>query len=455
MQSPPDSTPPNELGPSGVHAAWALLPEGWRRDVEIRVNAAGMITQVEADSTPTSSSLPGGGLKIVDDPVIPAIPNLHSHAFQYALAGLAERTGPKSGSAAHDSFWTWRETMYRFLETLDPDGIERIATDLYRDLRAAGYGWVGEFHYVHHGPDGTPYDDPAETALRLLRAAENAGIGITILPVYYEDGGFGGQPPGPGQRRFLQDPDSFGRLLERLAGACRGRVDRRLGIAPHSLRAVRSERLSEVLTIAEGIDPTMPIHIHVAEQRREVDDCLAWSGMRPVRLLLDRFDVDHRWCLVHATHLDAGEIEGLAASGAVAGLCPTTEANLGDGIFPGLPYISRGGRFGIGSDSHVCVDPAEELRWLENTQRLASERRTVMVTTPDTSVAESLILQACSGGAQALGAPTGRIAVGCRADLKQITSRHDGPPTANEFPARRADQWVFSPSRISLSSIVL
>lgn len=421
-------------------APWALLPEGWRRDVLIEGDSAGTLTRVAPESAPGDATpLPGA--------VVPGVPNVHSHAFQFALAGMAERAGPDRS----DSFWTWRESMYGFLAELDPDGIEAIATRLYRAMLARGYTAVGEFHYVHHAPDGSPYADRAETSRRLLRAAETAGIGITLLPVYYEDGGFGGTAAGPRQRRFLHDPDGFGRLLEALAPEFANRPDRRLGIAPHSLRAARPDRMLAAIEALDRIDPTAPVHIHIAEQPREVEDCLAWCGKRPVELLYDTVQADSRWCLVHATHLSDGERRTIAASGAVAGLCLTTEANLGDGLFPAEPFLAEGGTIGIGSDSHVCVDPAEELRWLENGQRLFSGRRTVLADAPGASVGVGLLQRVCRGGAAALGRPIGAIAPGCRADFVVLVDedgRHDDP-------AILVDRWIFAPAGTRIAQTVV
>ena len=423
-------------------APWALLPEGWRRDVLLESDAAGALSRV----------VPGGdpaGAERLTGVVVPGIPNVHSHAFQFALAGRAERAGPDRA----DSFWTWREAMYGFLADLDPDGLETIATRLYRAMLARGYTSVGEFHYVHHAPGGTPYADPAETSRRLLRAAEAAGIGITLLPVYYEDGGFGGLPAGERQRRFLHDPDSFARLLEALEPEFRERPDRRLGLAPHSLRAARPDRLAAAVAALDRLDPTAPRHIHVAEQPREVADCLAWCGRRPVELLFDTLPIDRRWCLVHATHLSESERRAIAASGAVAGLCPTTEANLGDGLFPAEAYLGDGGAIGIGSDSHVCVDPAEELRWLENGQRLVTGRRTVLADGPGESVGTGLLQKVCRGGAEALGRPVGALVAGRRADFLALVDVASGDADADD-PAAVVDRWVFAPAGVRLAATV-
>jgi formimidoylglutamate deiminase len=387
-----------------LFAADALLPHGWARDVLFEVDADGYLAAVSAGAEPGEAERANG-------PVVPGMPNLHSHAFQRAMAGLAERA-----ANPEDSFWTWRETMYRFVGALDPDGIEAIATQLYIELLKAGYTAVGEFHYLHHAPDGRPYDRRAETALRILAAAEASGIGLTLLPVLYGFGGFGGQPAGDGQRRFLNDPDGILEIARQAAAAAGESHQVKVGLAPHSLRAVTPETLSAALDGLDSLDPHAPIHVHVAEQTREVEDCLAWSGARPVAWLLDHAPLDRRWCLVHATHMEPAETEGLAASHAAAGLCPTTEANLGDGLFDGPPYWAAGGVWGIGSDSHVSQSPLEELRLLEYGQRLRDRRRNVLRGRAP-GIGAELYRGALAGGAQALGRPLGALAPGFRADL--------------------------------------
>ncbi|HSR43385.1 MAG TPA: formimidoylglutamate deiminase, partial [Longimicrobiales bacterium] len=342
----------------------ALLPGGWARDVLLEVDGEGVLARVAPDGAADAERIPGV--------VLPGVPNLHSHAFQRGMAGVAERRGPD-----RDTFWSWRETMYRFLGRLGPDDVQAIAAQLYVEMLGAGYTSVAEFHYLHHGPDGTPYEDRAEISLRLVEAAREAGIGLTLLPAVYTAGGFGGRPPEDGQRRFLLDEEGALGLLEALRPRADDDPRLGLGLALHSLRAVPPNTLAAAVEAALGLDPTMPIHIHVAEQEREVEACLAWSGARPVAWLLDHAPVSRGWCLVHCTHLSDAEVERLAASGAVVGLCPTTEANLGDGIFPLADFLGSGGRFGIGSDSHVSVSPVEELRWLEYAQRLLRRERNV------------------------------------------------------------------------------
>jgi formimidoylglutamate deiminase len=346
------------------------------------------------------------------------MPNLHSHAFQRALAGRTEWRG----SAGHDSFWTWREAMYRFVARLEPDEANAIATQLYVELLKRGYTAVAEFQYVHNAPDGSPYAEAAEMSLAHLRAARAAGIALTLLPVLYAHGGFAGAPLDATQARFAGSPESVLRIAERCRAAAH--ADARVGVAAHSLRAVKPALLGELVAGATRLDAGAPIHVHAAEQRKEVEDCVAWCGKRPVAWLLDHAPVDARWCLVHCTHLDDAEVTRLAASGAVAGLCPTTEANLGDGVFRFPEYLAAGGRFGVGSDSHVARDPAEELRLLEYSQRLTRLARNVAASPARPSVGATLWDAAARSGAQALGRDAGTLAPGRRADLVVLDGAH-------------------------------
>ncbi len=389
-----------------LFAESALLPEGWARDVLFEIAADGDLAAVTTGAAPGAAPRAAG-------PVLPGMPNLHSHAFQRALAGLAERAGPND-----DSFWTWRTVMYGFVRRLTPERIETIAAQLYVEMLKAGYTALGEFHYLHHGPGGEPYEDRAETSRRIVAAARRSGIGLTHLPVLYGFGDFGGQAAGPGQRRFLNDPEGLLEIVAAVRRDARDDPQVRVGMALHSLRAVTPETLSAALGGLDALDPGAPIHIHLAEQEKEVRDCVHWSGLRPVEWLLTNHDIGPRWCAVHATHMSEEETAALAASGAVAGLCPTTEANLGDGFFPATAYLARQGAFGIGSDSHISVSPIEELRWLEYGQRLASRRRNLLAGSEENaSVAARLYRGALAGGARALGRPIGRLAAGCRADL--------------------------------------
>ena len=389
---------------NALFAAHALLPTGWASDVLLRWDDAGTLQCVEAGVAPEAGTPRAIGV------LVPGLPNLHSHAFQRAFAGLTEYRG-----AAQDSFWTWRDLMYRFAGRISPDALEDIASHLYVEMLAAGYTSVCEFHYVHHDPAGQPYANPAEMSLRLVAAARRAGIGLTMLPVLYQHSGFGAKAPRDDQRRFIGSVDGLLRILETLR-----EKGVRCGVAPHSLRAVAAPALQELLAGLERIDATAPVHIHIAEQIQEVEDCLAWSGQRPVQWLLDHAPVDARWCLVHATHLDDRERQAAAKRGAVVGLCPSTEANLGDGVFDAVAWH---GSWGIGSDSHASVDAAEELRLLEYTQRLSKRQRNVLADATRPDVAEALWQAAVAGGAQAAARPIAGLAPGQQADFVVLGDR--------------------------------
>ena len=387
-----------------LFAAHALLPEGWASDVLLAWDEAGGLTDVRSVDAATVAHLPRAA-----GPVIAGMPNLHSHAFQRAFAGLSEYRSAGSGT---DSFWTWRDLMYRFAQAISPEQLEDIATHLYVEMLQAGYTSVCEFHYLHHGASGQPYDDIAEMSMRLLAAAQRAGLGITLLPVLYQYAGFGGLPPRADQRRFVNSVDGLLRIVERIRAQ-----GARAGVAPHSLRAVAPAALNELLTGLNAIDATTPIHIHIAEQAQEVQDCLTWSGQRPVQWLLDHAAVDARWCLVHATHMEATETRAAAATGATVGVCPSTEANLGDGVFDAVGWSTSNGHWGIGSDSHASVDAAEELRLLEYSQRLTRQQRNMLASIRHAQVTDQLWLASASGGARASGRPVGALAVGAQADF--------------------------------------
>lgn len=407
------------------HAERALLPSGWARNVRFEIGASGLLEQALPDAG-------SEGAERLHGPVLPGMPNLHSHSFQRAMAGLAEVAGNPN-----DSFWTWRELMYRLVGRLSPEQMEVIARQLYVEMLKAGYTAVAEFHYVHHDPAGRPYADPAELALCISRAARDSGIGLTLLPVLYSHAGFGGLPPNEGQRRFIHSTDSYLTLQQRLREALP--ADQGLGLCFHSLRAVTPDQLATVLAAEDG---ARPIHIHIAEQQKEVDDCLAWSGRRPLQWLYEHAPVDPRWCLVHATHAEADEVQAMAHSGAVAGLCLTTEANLGDGIFPAVDFLARGGRLGIGSDSHVSVSVVEELRWLEYGQRLRDQRRNRLYRPEQPQVGRTLFDAALAGGAQALGQPVGALAVGSRADW--IVLDGTNPYLATAEGDALLNRWLFA-----------
>ncbi|SFF98614.1 formimidoylglutamate deiminase [Novosphingobium sp. CF614] len=423
------------LDPAPLYFRTALLAEGWARHVRIETHG-GLVARIETGVPPA----PGDEVHAI---ALPGLPNLHSHAFQRGMAGLAERRG-----AGDDSFWTWREVMYRFLDRLGPEDMQGIAALAYMEMLETGFTRVGEFHYLHHAPDGRPYADPAEMAAAIAAAAAETGIALTLLPVFYAHSGFGGLPPGEGQRRFICDLDQFARLREGCRTVLAALPDTVLGVAPHSLRAVTSGELAQLLELAmDG-----PVHIHIAEQTREVEDCLAWSGQRPVQYLLDRADVDDRWCAVHATHLTTEECVRLAASGAVAGLCPITEANLGDGLFPAPAFLAAGGRFGIGSDSNVLIDPSEELRLLEYGQRLHARRRNILADADHTgngagnrtSSGATLFGAALAGGARALGVAAG-IGQGRAADIVSLDANH--PSLIGRTEDGLLDGWIFAAGR--------
>ena len=413
------------------YATAALLPEGWAADVRISV-IDGAIARIERTAMPEAGDERLGT-------VLPGLPNVHSHAFQRGMAGLAEVRGTSS-----DSFWTWRETMYRFVDRVTPDHLQAIAALAYVEMLESGFTRVGEFHYLHHDRDGRPFADRAAMGAAIVSAAAESGIALTHLPVFYAHAGFGGVAPGEGQRRFLHDVDSFAALLDQLHGVLALLPDAVLGIAPHSLRAVTPEELTSVVRLSDG-----PIHIHIAEQEKEVDDCLAWSGARPVAWLLGNIPVDKRWCFVHATHMTEGEARTMATSGAVAGLCPITEANLGDGIFPAAAFLAAGGAYGIGSDSNVLIDATEELRLLEYGQRLAARGRN-MLAAPGGSTGAAIYTAALNGGAEALGAPAG-LAVGASADFVTLDREH--PSLALRDGNALIDGLVFAAGRAGIGGV--
>jgi len=398
-----------------LFAAHAYLPDGWRRNVLLEWDANGTLSAV----TPDHADAPAG-VPRAQGPVMPGMPNLHSHAFQRAMAGLTEYRAA-SGTGATDNFWSWRDLMYRFAARITPAGLASVAQWLYIEMLKAGYTSVCEFHYVHHAQDGGRYANQAELAQRVVDAAAASGIGMTMLPVLYQYSGFGARVPRDDQRRFINTPESLLDLLGTLRTARPEHAALRYGVAPHSLRAVSEASLHALLG---GIDATAPVHIHIAEQTAEVDACLETEGARPVQWLLDRFEVDGRWCLVHATHVDGNETLALARSGAVAGLCLTTEANLGDGIFPARDYLDAQGRIGVGSDSHIGVDWRAELRLLEYGQRLMCRQRNVLASAQATHVADRLVDAALDGGARATGRAVGALRADHRADWLVLDAGH-------------------------------
>lgn len=397
---------------SKLHLETALLPDGWRHDVVVTVEA-GVITGIGPARRDPAERVSGVS--------VPGLPNIHSHAFQRAMAGLTERRGSEA-----DSFWTWREQMYRFVERLAPDDLEAIAALAYMEMLEAGFTSVAEFHYLHHQPDGRPYDNIGEMSERIVAAADATGIGLTLLPVLYRQGGFLGKPASDGQRRFLNTREGYARLMEtRVPGGT-------IGIAPHSLRAVTLDDLQW----AARTFPAAPAHIHISEQTREVDDCLTAHGKRPIDLLMDTVQVDARWFLIHATHADTGEVARMAKSQATVGLCPITEANLGDGLFDVPALLAGNGRFGIGSDSNVRISAADELRTLEYGQRLTRRQRNVLGE-PAHSTGRRLFQAALGGNAIAPGQPADFVVL-------------DGEGFSGDAVL---DHWIFAADNAAIRSV--
>jgi formiminoglutamate deiminase len=414
----------------------ALLPEGFARGVTLHVED-GVIASVSRDGAAPAAATRLSGL------TLPGLPNLHSHTFQRGMAGLSERRG-----ASEDSFWTWREVMYRFLDRLNPDDVQAIAAQAMVEMLEGGFTALAEFHYLHHDKDGRAYADIATMGGAVAAAAGETGIGLTLLPVLYRYGNFGKAPAAPGQRRFLNDRDAYLRLLEGSEKAVASLPDAKVGVAPHSLRAVALDDLPWIAALR----PETPVHIHVAEQMREVEDSIAITGRRPVELLLESVTVDGRWCLIHATHLSDAERDAMARSTAVAGLCPITEANLGDGIFDGVRYRAAGGRIGVGSDSNIEIGAGGELRLLEYSQRLRDRRRALWAEA-GTPAGVRLWRDACAGGAQACGRALGAIAPGTRADL--VTLAADHPALIGKTGDFALDSAVFAAPALPVESVIV
>lgn len=406
-----------------VFAKKAHLPSGWATDVRLEVSD-GLVSSVEIDASVAPGDTTVGF-------IIPGLCNAHSHAFQRALAGHTEQRSP----AGRDNFWSWRERMYELAGRVDAETLTAIARQVYCEMLSSGYTSVAEFHYLHRDPKNLEAVDTMFTAIST--AAADSGIRLTYIPVHYERAGFDDPEPLPHQRSFALSIADFMAHHERAVAKSSAAVN--VGIGAHSLRAVSRESLQVIAKAAN--DEFVPMHLHIAEQRREVDQCMATYGRRPVRWLLENFDVSSNWCLVHATHMDADEVQAMATSGAVAALCPSTEANLGDGLFPLHDYLTHGGRIAIGSDSHVSMNPFEELRWLEYGQRLATHRRNV-VSLRDSHVGSELFLRALEGGAAASGQDNAGIAAGAAADFVVLSD--DDPMLAGHGDASRLDALVFS-----------
>jgi formimidoylglutamate deiminase len=425
----------DNAGMKTLDAAMLWTPDGWRPDAGFDIDDHGRIRATQPAEPTASSSW-----------VVPGVANLHSHAFQRAMAGLAERqTNPE------DSFWTWRETMYRFAARFTPELLQAVATQLYVEMLEAGYTTVCEFHYLHHAPDGRPYEDgtpggSAAMSRALIAAAREAGIRLTLLPVLYMTGGFDGRALGERQRRFGHDVDAYLRLVDTLCEDAGPSLH--VGCALHSLRAVPAEAMRAVLA---ALPPAMPVHIHIAEQIGEVQDCLALRNARPVEWLLDNADVDTRWTLVHATHLTSAETQGIARSGATVAICPTTEANLGDGLFPLREYLDAGGHWGVGSDSHISVSPVEELRWLEYGQRLFTRHRNIAVRAQSPSVGETLLREVARSARQSTGHAIGTFAVGEYADAVVLDT--DAPQLFGLTSQDAIDRWIFNGNRVLVRDV--
>ena len=386
-----------------LYAEKILLDEGWAQQKTITIEK-GVITAIESGFS--------AGAQKIKGTVIPGMVNCHSHAFQRAFAGFSEQ-----GSEGQDSFWTWRSIMYKFLGQLTHQHAKTIATQLYIEMLKMGYTRVAEFHYLHHDINGEAYPELATMAKAIFNAAKDTGIGLTLLPVLYRHSGFGELPPNDGQKRFINSTEQFNTLVSDCFSLSAQYTNTNVGIAPHSLRALDKKSLSEAVKHVRALDPQAPIHIHISEQQKEVDDCLAHYGQRPVEWLLNNADLDEHWCLIHATHINEQERKGIIASNAIAGICPTTEANLGDGIFPTTEFLQEQGTIAIGSDSHISVNPIEELRWLEYAQRLIKQQRAILASTAQQSVGQHLWQKASLGGAQSTNSNTGELAIGKQADL--------------------------------------
>ena len=407
-----------------IQAKQGFIEGAWVQNVAVDVDEAGRIRGIERGIETGPDAL---GM------LLPAPLNLHSHAFQRAMAGLTETRGPDP----RDSFWTWRQLMFRFLDRLSPDDVQAIAAYAQMEMLEAGFGAVAEFHYLHHGPDGTPYGDISEMAGRVLAAGQETGLGMTLLPVLYSRGGCDGRALTGGQRRFGNDPERFARLFEASEKlVAQGRADDAIGVAPHSLRAVSPDGLSEAAALAGA----RPIHMHLAEQVAEVEEVEAHLGARPAAWLLDNHAVDARWCLIHCTQMTGAETGALARSGAVAGLCPITESSLGDGIFNGTDYLAAEGRFGVGSDSNIHISLFQELATLEYSQRLRDRSRAALATA-DRSTGRVLFEGAVRGGAQAGGRGSGKIAVGQWADLVGVAT--DNAWICNRSGDTALDSMIF------------
>jgi len=428
----------------------AYLPQGWTRDVRVTVSTEGIVTAIDASAPAEPQPIPETAIERVDGIVIPGMPNAHSHAFQRAMAGNAEYR-----SSARDSFWTWRQAMYALANRIGPEELQVVATQLFVEMLKAGYTSVAEFHYLHRPGNEAQYAGANLLWEAIGDAAAVAGIGLTFLPTLYQSSDFGGAPLKPEQARFALQTDAFLRAIEERIGAERrlGPGIRRTGAAFHSLRAVPLDQLREAASALRAIDASMPVHIHVAEQSLEVRACERATGRRPIELLLDQALLTQHWCVVHATHATAEELQGIAAANATVCVSTSTEANLGDGFFDTARFLQANGRLCIGSDSQSTVNPAEELRWLEYQQRLRKRRRVVLATKSESHVGTRLWRDAAVNGAQAIGQPVGTIAIGRRADWLVLDASH---PAMAGAPADAAlDRLLFAGADQSIRDVMV
>lgn len=422
-----------------LFASKVLLSTGWADNQLITIEN-GVITDIARGTAEQAD--------VVKSVVIPGMVNCHSHAFQRAFAGFSEQ-----GSEGQDSFWTWRKIMYKFLAQLSAEDAQLIASQLYIEMLKMGYTRVAEFHYLHHELNGQPYQPLSTMAEAIFKAAHHAGIGLTMLPVLYRYSGFGEQAPSDGQKRFINSAAQFNQLVDQCVELTSQYANTNVGIAPHSLRAVDKTSLQQAVAHVRQHDAQAPIHIHIAEQQQEVNDCVNHYGKRPVQWLLDNMTLDKHWCLIHATHIDDSELAGIAKTGAIAGICPTTEANLGDGIFPTTEFLAANGTFAIGSDSHISVNPIEELRWLEYAQRLIRQQRAVLANQEQASVGLNLWQRAAQGGAQSTNSNTGAIAVGKQADLLVLAM--DDLACFAHGDQHLLDSLVFASQQVAIQDVMV
>ena len=422
-----------------LYVSNVLLSDGWAEDKTLIIEQGNIAEVIEGFVD---------GAEKVQGIVIPGMVNCHSHAFQRAFAGFSEQ-----GSDSGDSFWTWRNIMYQFMGQLTEKDAEVIATQLYIEMIKMGYTRVAEFHYLHHDIDGQNYPELATMAKAIFDAAATAGIGLTMLPVLYQYSGFGQLPANDGQKRFINSTEQFNQLVTDCFNLSQQYLNSNVGIAPHSLRAVDKDSMTNAVNHIRALDDTAPIHIHIAEQQKEVNDCLAHYQQRPVQWLIENADLDKHWCLIHATHIDEQERLAMAETGAIAGICPTTEANLGDGIFPTTEFLAEKGTFAIGSDSHISVNPVEELRWLEYAQRLIKQQRAILADSKEYSVGKNLWQKAALGGAQSTSSNTGELAVGKQADLLVIDDSELGLFASGD--KQRMDSLIFASQQNMVKDVMV